>query len=112
MSEWHVVGFDEETDPRYQFTKNFCLGELINGTCQTPAGVAAISYSVNPLCNVQTCDRLSPDTKILDMHMTNRELVELQISKVYDENSEEGIFLDIPRTNDTRAPLPSMYYKP
>eukprot|EP00094_Tigriopus_californicus_P011733 TCALIF_11336-PA protein Name:"Similar to lov-1 Location of vulva defective 1 (Caenorhabditis elegans)" AED:0.02 eAED:0.02 QI:96/0.94/0.83/1/0.71/0.80/36/119/3138 len=30
LSDWHVVGFNEETDPKYQFTKNFCLGDLVN----------------------------------------------------------------------------------
>ena len=50
MRKWHTVGNDAESDPRWAFPENFCLGELnSNGTCETPAGVAAISYNVNPL---------------------------------------------------------------
>ena len=55
---------------------------------------------------MQTCDRLAPDTKILDMHMTDRELVPMDIDKVYDEKQQHGIGLYIPRTNETVAGLP------
>ena len=49
LKDWHTVGFDEKRDPRFSFPPNFCLGELLNDTCHTPAGVAAIAYDDNPL---------------------------------------------------------------
>ena len=55
---------------------------------------------------MQTCDRLASDSKILDMHMTDRELVLMDINKVYDLEGLEGIKLDIPRTNKTMAGMP------
>ena len=49
LKNWHVVGFDAEKDARWAFADNVCLSELVNGTCRTPAGIAAISYDINPL---------------------------------------------------------------
>lgn len=55
---------------------------------------------------MQTCDRLAPDTKILDLHMRNREMILVDVNKVFDEYGEEGIKLDIPRTNDSETGMP------
>lgn len=40
--------------------------------------------------------------------MTDRELVLMDINKVYDLQGREGIRLDIPRTNKTMAGMPGM----
>lgn len=56
--------------------------------------------------NIITCGRLAPDTKILDMHMTDRELVLMDIDKVFDQEQQNGIGLYIPRTNETLLSLP------
>ncbi len=52
LSKWHLVGYDNATDPAFSFPVNWCLGPLENGTCGTPAGLAAISYTINPLVSV------------------------------------------------------------
>ena len=44
-----MVGRDPVKSAKFSFLKPFCLGELQNDTCQTPAGVAAITYDINPL---------------------------------------------------------------
>ena len=55
LKDWHVVGHDFDKDAKFKFPKKWCLGPLvendaINDTeCQTPAGIAAISYDINPL---------------------------------------------------------------
>ena len=56
-------------------------------------------------CNVPTCDRLAPDTKILDMHVTNRDNILVSLNKVMGSDNKEGIYLDIPRTNGSRTPM-------
>lgn len=48
------MGDDFDRDAKFSFPKSFCLGEIVTKTdndteCQTPAGLAAISYDVNPL---------------------------------------------------------------
>ncbi len=110
MSNWYTVGRDEEKDPRWRFSDpDWCLEPLQNGTCESVVGVASIAYSppTNPLCSVPTCDRLAPDTKVLDIYVTDRRNTLVEVTQVYEDElaKEGGIFLDIPRTNDTRHPL-------
>lgn len=115
-----MVGKDPENDPKFSFPDNWCLGDLdveypegddskdlrnANVTCNTPAGVTAVSYDENPQCNVATCSRLSDKSKILDIHVSNRDNVVIEVSKVYDRNQNKGIMIDIPRTNSTMEPL-------
>ena len=54
-------------------------------------------------CNVPTCDRLGNDSKVLDIHITNRDYVLMDVSKVFDRNKERGILIDLPRTNSSLA---------
>ena len=46
------VAVDGDTDPsqkvKFQFPSSFCLGPLENGTCNTPAGISAVVYDINP----------------------------------------------------------------
>ena len=49
LKDWHMVGHDPVKSAKFSFLKPFCLGELQNDTCQTHAGVAAITYDINPL---------------------------------------------------------------
>lgn len=49
-----VVGEDPAQDPKFAFPDNFCLGPLANETCNTPAGIAAISYDINPIVRRST----------------------------------------------------------
>ena len=39
--------------------------------------------------------------------MRNREMLLVDVNKVFDEYGEEGIKLDIPRTNDSETGMPS-----
>lgn len=49
------MGRDFDRDAKFKFASNWCLGALVNMSnsneteCQTPAGIAAISYDINPL---------------------------------------------------------------
>ncbi len=56
---------------------------------------------------VPTCDRLAPDTKVLDIYVTDRRNTLVEVSQVYvdEEHKDGGIYLDIPRTNDSRKGL-------
>jgi hypothetical protein len=55
---------------------------------------------------VWTCNRLSPDTKTLDLYVTNQNLVLQEVSGVLDLTGKEGILIDIPRTNTTADNIP------
>ena len=59
-------------------------------------------------CNVPTCDRLAPDSKIVDLTITNRDGSIVDVSNVGNaaSGSSKGILIEIPRTNDTGAGLP------
>ncbi len=117
MSNWYTVGYDPEKDPRWRFADpDWCLEGLQNGTCNSIVGVASISYAppTNPLCNVPTCDRLASDTKVLDIHVTDNQNILVEVSQVYVEEEgikDEGIYLDIPRTNDTREGMPGIFLR-
>ena len=50
--------------------------------------------------------RLSENTKVIEVSISNRDNVGVDVSKIYD-NGTEGINFFIPRTNKTRTPLPS-----
>ena len=105
MGERHILGTTADA-PWLQFPADFCLEPLINDTCQAPAGVSAVVYDTNPLGSLPSSPRLSLDTKIVEASVSNRDNALIDISKVY-ENQEGGIQLYLPRTNRTRAGLPS-----
>ncbi len=69
-----------------------------------------MAYDTNPLCNVLTCGRLSPDSKVVDIGITNRDNVPVDVKEVYDLEGNEGILLDIPRTNSSGIGLPGKRY--
>ena len=105
MGERHILGTTADA-PWLQFPADFCLEPLINDTCQAPAGVSAVVYDTNPLGSLPSSPRLSLDTKIVEASVSNRDNALIDVSKVY-ENQEGGIQLYLPRTNRTRAGLPS-----
>lgn len=151
LKDWHTVGRLNTKPPRFSFPPYWCLGPIVNNSakgieeCQTPAGLAAISYEINPLvikralnltplriylalkrefssgsclvvssnnwslnsfqCNVPTCGRLAKDTKVLDIYVTNRDRVLMEVSRV-EKGAEKGIKLDIPRTNASMENFP------
>ena len=53
--------------------------------------------------------RLSINTKVIDLSVSNRDNIVIDVSKVYDKNQAEGIKFHIPRTNKTRSPLPCKF---
>lgn len=65
------------------------------------------SFITNLQCNVRTCDRLASDTKVLDIHVTSRENVLIDVSNVDDKETghEKGILIDVPRTNASMSGL-------
>lgn len=73
LKDWHVVGHDLERDAKFAFPPNWCMGDLVyvpalNKTeCQTPAGIAAITYDVNPL----VCIGSFEDTMTIKMSIFN-----------------------------------------
>ena len=105
MGERHILGTTADA-PWLQFPADFCLEPLINDTCQAPAGVSAVVYDTNPLGSLPTSPRLSLDTKIVEASVSNRDNALIDVSKVY-EDQQGGIQLYLPRTNRTRAGLPS-----
>ena len=54
-----------------------------------------------------TCSRLADDTVIVDLTMTSRDHIILDIDNVYDRHKREGILIDIPRTNKSRTGIDS-----
>ena len=58
-------------------------------------------------CHVPTCSRLADDTVIVDLTMTSRDHIVLDIDNVYDRHKREGILIDIPRTNKSRTAIDS-----
>ena len=58
--------------PWVQFPKDFCLDDLINGTCESAAGIAAIVYETNPMASLPTSHRLAPNTQVIDLTVSNR----------------------------------------
>ena len=57
LNDWHHIGHNKEKSPKFTFPKNWCLGKIVNGTCTEPAGIAALSYRVNPLVKMGVCVR-------------------------------------------------------
>ena len=49
LKNCHPIGYGEEGDPEFCFPSNWCLGPLVNGICETPAAVAAMKFTQNPL---------------------------------------------------------------
>ena len=44
----HKLGTTADS-PWIKFPDKFCLGPLINNTCDTPAGISAVVYDSNPM---------------------------------------------------------------
>jgi hypothetical protein len=59
MGKPHILGSSADA-PSIKFPEDFCLGPLINSTCDTPAGVSAVVYDSNPM----VCMYIS-NTKVL-----------------------------------------------
>lgn len=57
-----------------------------------------------------TCDRLSKDSMVLDMHVTDKNNVRVDLKKVYDVNGTAGIYMDIPRTNTTKFNIEGTFW--
>ena len=58
MGKPHILGSSADS-PWVKFPDDFCLGPLVNETCETPAGISAVVYDSNPMVkhhiNVGNC---------------------------------------------------------
>ncbi|XP_071550540.1 polycystin-1-like [Panulirus ornatus] len=73
--------------------QKFCPVE--NCTLSSPMGFSFIEWSANIFSFAKGVDKLSPETKVLDLSLYNRDMIELVIE---DLPPEEWITLDIPRS--------------
>ena len=48
MGKPHILGSSADS-PWVKFPDDFCLGPLVNETCETPAGISAVVYDSNPM---------------------------------------------------------------
>ena len=71
LAKPHVLA--RTADPPWvQFPKDFCLDSLINNTCESAAGIAAIVYETNPMATLPTSSRLAPNTQVIDLKVSNQ----------------------------------------
>ena len=71
LGEKHVLA--RTADPPWvQFPRTFCLDALVNNTCESAAGIAAVVYETNPMSTLPTSPRLAPNTQVIDLIVSNR----------------------------------------
>ena len=51
MGKPHILGSSADS-PWVKFPDDFCLGPLVNDSCETSAGISAVVYDSNPMVTI------------------------------------------------------------
>ena len=98
ISEKIMIG---QSQTYIKFTEEFCLEEKVDGVCKADAGIKAAVFDIDPVGKVKSSSYLSPNSKVLQLELSNSLNENVLIEKVENKNGSAGIEFVIERDNMT-----------